>query len=92
MSEAPKQGSPSQANDAGPVIIVLALIVMVCVMAASMHYPFPDGKSLTGWDFVFFWFRELIGLALAVLCVAILGVAWVWRIVQNALARLKKND
>ena len=92
MSEAPKQDRPSQTNDAGPVIIVLGLIVMVCVMAGSVLYPFPNGKSLAGWDFVFFWFRELIVLALAVLFVAILGAAWVWRMVQTVLARFKKND
>ncbi len=49
---------------AGLVAVLSACLVLVGLMLYYWNYPFPNGRHPSVFDFVMFWFRELVILAL----------------------------
>ena len=68
-------------------IAILAIVVMLAVMIASIYYPFPSGQSMDIAGFVTLWFRELLILGVLLIAIIYAGGRWLWRRFNESKSR-----
>jgi multisubunit Na+/H+ antiporter MnhB subunit len=87
MSE-PNPGSPHKDVRSDDVAAVLwGGLVLVLLMVAFYHYPFPSGERPDLFGFIVFWLRELLILVLLAVALVAAGFVWVWRWLRQLFAR-----
>jgi hypothetical protein len=70
-------------------LFIAGVLILILGMAASIYYPFPNGKSLSLGDFIALWLREILILLGLLVAVVVGGVSWLRKTLRERTARDK---